>query len=99
MQCATQGLGEDFWLVYNALREEFLVALFLIMEAHIMVQTITVFLIKHTDILIPDPTLTSHGNWTALCVVTWPLVSDQRGRIDLRYGDYVQLLSNGRKEI
>ena len=76
----------------KALREEFLPALFLGAETHIAGRLITVFSVKNANLEIPDPTLTSEGNWTALCVVTRQLVAAQSGHVEYRYGDHAQLL-------
>ena len=41
----------------------------------------------------------SQGNLTALCVITWHLVADLRGRLDFRSCDHAKLLINGHMEI
>ena len=64
-----------------------------------MVHTMKGYPIKQANVFIPYPTLMSQGNLTALCVITWHLVADLRGRIDFWSGDHAKLLINGHMEI
>ena len=62
LQCATQGLGEDFWQVEKALQKEFLQSLFLREEAHLLGRPIMEFTVKHAGLAIPYPNPTAQGN-------------------------------------
>ena len=58
---STQGLRDDFGPVEKALQEEFIPALFLGEDTTIPCRSIAGFMVKRSDIAIPDPTLTSQG--------------------------------------
>ena len=92
VQHSIQVLGGDFRPVEKSLWEEFLLA-------HIMVQTITVFQVKHVGIAIPYPTLISQGDWNALCAFAKHLAAALRGCVKFRSGYHAQLLTNGHMEI
>ena len=83
----------------KALQEEFLPALFLGEDTTIPGRSIAGFMVKRSDIAIPDPTLTSQGNWMLSCVVSGQLVADLQGRVKFRSGDHGQLLRYGRADI
>ena len=63
VRSSTQGLGDDFGLVEKALQEEFLPALLLGEDTTILGRSISGFMVKRSDIAIPDPALTSQGKW------------------------------------
>ena len=61
--------------------------------------TITGLPIKHVGLEIVDLTLTAHGNWNILYVVTGHLVADLRGCDKFHSGDHTPLLNDGRAAI
>ena len=56
-------------------------------------------LIKHPGLAMPDPTHTTQGNCTALCVVTVKLVLALWGCAKFCSGDHAQLLGDGSTNI
>ena len=99
VQRATPVLGEEIRLVEKSLREDLLPNLFLREVEYMHDRKITRFLVKHEELAILDPTLMAQINWTALCVVTRPLVADLRGRVEFHPRDHSQLLADFRTEI
>ena len=83
----------------KALLEDFLLALFLVVEAHMLGRTIMGFLIKHAGIVILEPTQMAQDNWSASCVFTGNLVTALHSHVEFRSGDHAQLLTNYRLEI
>ena len=65
MQCATQGLGEDFDLGEKDLSENFLLDIFLGVDSKIPEWDATGITIKQVRLALLDPTLTSQENWVA----------------------------------
>ena len=62
-------------------------------------QEITGFLVKHASIAIPDPSLTTKGNWTVLYRVTRHLVMYLHSRDEFRSRYHTQILIDGRAYI
>ena len=53
---------------------------------------ITIFSVKHVGLAIPDPILTSHGNWNESSVVIGNHVADLHSRVEFRSIDHLQLI-------
>ena len=83
----------------KALREEFLPYLFLRAAEHMSKWKVMRFPAKNAGLKIPDPTLTSQGNWNVSCMVTGHLIADLRGYFEFLSGDHGQLPTNDRAEI
>ena len=81
MQRTTQGLGENFRPTEKAPWEEFYPDLFPGAESQFTSHSIMEFTVKHSGLKIPNPTMTTQGNFKSSCVVTGHLVAALRGHV------------------
>ena len=92
MQRVTPGIGNAFNPVEKALRETFLPALFEGLVEGAPGRGVTRLLVKQVGLALPDPTLTTHENWTAFCIITGHLVTVLRGQVEFRTADHLACL-------
>ena len=70
MQRVTQGVGEAFGPVEEALREIFVLALFKGLREGVPERKNTCLPAKQASLALIDPIKTAPENWTASCVIT-----------------------------
>ena len=99
MQHITPGIGMEFQVVEDDMRDAFLPTLFQGDMYKIPRRGITSFLVKQAGIALPEPTQNVVANWTASCVITGHLFEALHRTAEFRSGDHAILIGEGREEI
>ena len=96
MQRVTQGVGDSFGRVEEALKETFVPALFEGLRKEVPERGVARLPVKQAVLDLPDPPQTTPENWTTSCVITVRLVAAFRGQVGFRMVDHSACLREGR---
>ena len=99
MQRLTPGVGDEFGLVEEGLREIFVPALYEGLKEGVPERGITCLLAKQAGLPLPDPTQMAPENWMASYVITGHLVAALRGQVEFRTADHSACLREGRAAV
>ena len=99
MQQVTPGIGDAYISVEDALRGNFLPALFQVTGEGTPGICVTRLPVKQAGLALPDPTNTAPVNWTASCVITGYLVVLLRVQEEFWTADHSACLKDGRMAV